>query len=77
MGKKTPIKLLKKEDPNKLFVERILHAKNYCITLDKNKCKGCGICEQICPREAIETIKAEKKKGEKAKKPTVNINETS
>jgi 4Fe-4S ferredoxin len=75
VGKKTPIKLLKQEDPNKLVVERVLHAKNYCITLDKNKCKGCGICEQICPREAIETIKAEKKKGEKAKKPTVNINE--
>ena len=73
VGRKTPIKLLKKEDSNKLVVERILHAKNYCITLDKTKCKGCGICEQICPREAIQTIKSEKKKGEKIKLPTVDI----
>jgi 4Fe-4S ferredoxin len=68
-----PIKLLKKEDSNKLVVERILHAKNYCITLDKTKCKGCEICEQICPREAIQTIKPERKQGEKAKQPTVSI----
>ncbi|MCW4022212.1 MAG: 4Fe-4S dicluster domain-containing protein [Candidatus Bathyarchaeota archaeon] len=66
--------MLKKEDTNKLVVERILHAKNYCITLDKTKCKGCGICEQICPREAIQTIKHEKKPEEKAKQPTVDIN---
>ncbi|MFZ7137443.1 MAG: 4Fe-4S dicluster domain-containing protein [archaeon] len=66
--------MLKKEDTNKRVVERILHAKNYCITLDKTKCKGCGICEQICPREAIQTIKHEKRPEEKAKQPTVDIN---
>ncbi len=75
VGKKTPIKLLKKEKDNKLVVERILHTKNYQITLDKKKCTGCGICEQICPREAIKTIIHERKKGEKAKQPTVSINE--
>jgi len=74
VGKKTPIKLLKKEDTNKLVVERFLHSKNYCITLDKNKCKGCGICEQVCPREAIEITKIEKNRGERAKQPIVNIN---
>ena len=75
VGRKTPIKLLKKEDTNKLVVERILHAKNYRLILDKNKCKGCGICEQICPREAIETIIQPKNQGEKAKQPLLNINE--
>ena len=75
MGRKTPIKLLKKEDSNKLVVERILHTKNYCLTLDKNKCTGCGICEQICPREAIQTTVTKKKEGKKAKHPTLNINE--
>ena len=67
--------MLKKEDANKLVVERILHAKNYCLTLDKNKCVGCRICEQICPREAIETITPEKKNGEKTKHPIVSIDE--
>ena len=73
VGRKTPIKLLKKENDNKLVIERILHSKNYAITLDKTKCKGCGICEQVCPREAIQTMKPEKKQGEKTKKPTVSI----
>lgn len=74
VGRKTPIKLLKKEEDNKLIIERILHTKNYSLTLDKNKCKGCGICEQICPREAIETIKPKKKEGEKVNHPTISLN---
>ena len=53
----------------------VLHAKHYSLTLDKNKCTGCGVCMKICPREAIQVTRTPKAKGEKAKKPTVNIEE--
>lgn len=52
-----------------------MHAKRYSLTLDKNKCTGCGICMEICPREAIQVTKTPKTEGEEAKPPTVAINE--
>lgn len=48
-----PMKLIKNEDENVIRVERKLHAKHYALTLDKSWCKGCGICVELCPREAI------------------------
>ncbi len=69
------MKLLKNETENELTVEMILHAKRYSLTLDKTRCTGCGICMEICPREAIEIKKASKANGEKAKPPTVDISE--
>lgn len=70
------MKLLKNEDSSILVVERVLHTKHYQLTLDKNKCVGCGVCMQICPREAIQVTRTAKKESEeKAKQPTVSINE--
>ena len=54
----------------------VLHAKNYSLTLDKNKCTGCGVCMEICPKEAIEVTRTPKADAEKAKPPTANIDET-
>jgi 4Fe-4S ferredoxin len=71
----TPVKLLKTENGNELVIERILHAKRYSLTLDKNKCTGCGVCMEICPREAIEAAKTPKTTGENAQPPTVTIKE--
>jgi 4Fe-4S ferredoxin len=68
-----PVKLLITEKGNELVVERILHAKNYSLTLNKNKCVGCGMCMQICPREAIEVTLTPKVEG-KAQTPAVTIN---
>ena len=68
-----PVKLLKNEKENELIIERVMHAKRYSLTLNKNKCTGCGICMEICPREAIEVTRTPKADGEKAKPPTVNI----
>jgi len=48
-----PMKLIKNEDEDTLKIERKMHAKHYALTLDKNWCKGCGICVELCPREAI------------------------
>jgi len=70
-----PMKLLKTETENELKVEMILHAKRYSLTLDKTRCTGCGICKEICPREAIEIKKIPKTGGEKAKPPTIDVSE--
>jgi Formate hydrogenlyase subunit 6/NADH:ubiquinone oxidoreductase 23 kD subunit (chain I) len=69
------MKLLKNETENELTIEMILHAKRYSLTLDKTRCTGCGICTEICPREAIETKKTPKADGEKTKPPTIDISE--
>jgi len=69
------MKLLKDETESELTIEMILHAKRYSLTLDKTRCTGCGICMEICPREAIELKKTPKGDGEKAKPPTIDISE--
>jgi len=69
------MKLLKNETENELTIEMILHTKRYSLTLDKTRCTGCGICMEICPREAIEIKKTPKADGEKAKPPTLYISE--
>jgi 4Fe-4S ferredoxin len=70
-----PMKLLKTEDEKVLQIERILYARSYSLTLHKNLCKGCGICVEICPREAIELKKIPKAEGEKARVPSIDIDE--
>ena len=70
-----PIKLNKNEDENKLVVERIQYARNYSLTLDRNRCVGCEICKTVCPKEAIEIRPVAKSTGEKAKRPTLDISE--
>jgi len=69
-----PMKELKTDTQNELIIERLLHARRYSLTLDKNLCKGCEICQVICPREAITIHKTPKKDGEKTKPPTIDVN---
>jgi len=68
-----PMKLVRTENENELKVERILHAKRYSLTLDKNLCVGCEICKIVCPREAIEIKTFPKISGEKARHPTIDV----
>ncbi|MFQ5758865.1 MAG: 4Fe-4S dicluster domain-containing protein [Candidatus Bathyarchaeia archaeon] len=70
-----PMKLLKTETDKELTIERVLHAKRYALTLDKELCTGCGICKEICPREAIEIKKFPKAEREKVEPPTIDIDE--
>ena len=67
--------MLKNENKKELVIELVLHAKHYSLILDKNKCTGCGVCMEICPREAIQVTRTPKIEGEKAKQPTVAISE--
>jgi 4Fe-4S ferredoxin len=51
-----------------------LHAKKYSLTVNKKKCTGCGVCMEICPREAIEVFIAPKTDEERSKLLTLDIN---
>lgn len=70
-----PLRFKKSEDDTKLRIDRIHHAKQYSLILDKNLCKGCGICEVVCPRNALEIEKVEERDQEgKTQLPTLDIN---
>jgi 4Fe-4S ferredoxin len=69
------MKLQKTESDKQLRVERIHHAKTYCLTVDRSLCVGCELCSLICPREAIEVNKQPKADG-KARHPVIDIDET-
>jgi 4Fe-4S ferredoxin len=71
-----PLKTLKKESAEALTLEWILHVKNYKLTLDKNHCVGCQICNLACPKEAIKTTKQAKVEGEKARKAKIDVDLT-
>ncbi len=71
-----PMKIQKTESENRLLVERIHHAKNYRLEIDRALCVGCELCSLICPREAITVNKQPKKNGEKARRPVVDVDQT-
>jgi 4Fe-4S ferredoxin len=68
-----PFKTVKKDAADALTLEWMLQVKNYKLTLDKNRCVGCQVCTQACPKEAIKTQRQPKLQGEKAKKAQVDI----
>ena len=70
-----PMKLSKTETENELVVKRILHTKDYSLTLDKTLCTGCEICKEICPKEAIEIKTFPKVTGEELKHPIIDVDE--
>ena len=70
-----PMKEIKTESEHALTIERLLHVKHYSLTLDKSLCRGCEICQIICPREAIQIKKQVKAQGEKARRPIFDVSE--
>ncbi len=70
-----PTKELKTHTENALIIQRLLQAKHYKLTLDKNRCVGCEICKVTCPREAITVNKQPKQQGQKTPRPTLDINQ--
>lgn len=70
-----PLKNYKAENEQQLSISRVLYAKNFTLTVDRNLCKGCDVCKTICPREAIDLKLIPKKEGENAQAPAVDINE--
>lgn len=68
-----PLKTIKKDTPDTLSLEWILHVRNYRLDLDKNVCVGCQICGLACPKEAIKVEKQPKTEGQEAQKAKVDI----
>jgi len=73
---KMPMRVQKTEQNKKLVVERIHHAKNYRLSLDRELCVGCEICSLICPREAITATKRPKEAGQKTQPARIDVDET-
>ncbi|MGV9169031.1 MAG: 4Fe-4S dicluster domain-containing protein [Promethearchaeia archaeon] len=55
-----PLRLKKTETDYNLVIERNLYTKRFLLTVDREKCRGCGICETVCHSDAISLINREK-----------------
>jgi len=70
-----PMRTMKSETEDEFLIGRIMHARRYSLSLDKNRCVGCEICQIVCPREAIQIRKPTKIKGKKLDRPKIIIDE--
>jgi len=64
---------IKKEKRKETSLSRNFLTRKYVLRLDKELCTGCGICSQICPKEAIEEHPPSVVNGRLKKKPTIDI----
>ena len=70
-----PLWLLKHEENGKLIIERVMYTKRYSLIYDREKCKGCTLCRDICPTAAITLVPAPKAEGEKTKHHLIDVDE--
>lgn len=66
-------KITKSENLREIKIERNFLTRNYSLHLFKKLCNGCGLCAEICPKEAIEKSSASIIKGRLIKKPKINF----
>jgi 4Fe-4S ferredoxin len=64
---------IKKERRKQVTLSRNFLTKKFLLILEKELCTGCGICAQICPKEAIEEKPPLVVDGRLKKKPTIDI----
>lgn len=64
---------MKKEKRKEIKIKRSFLKRNYVICLNKELCDGCGICVEICPKEAILDIPAKIVEGHLIKKPRIDF----
>jgi ferredoxin len=73
--------LIKRENRKEIKIERSFLTRNYSLHLNKKLCNGCGLCAEICPKEAIKELPASIVEGRLAKKPKIdfdtNANQTA
>jgi len=73
MGRGTTIK---SDTPEKLILLRPMITRRYELTVDHGICCGCGTCEAVCPREAVELSEPVVEDGRLVSKPRVDIDAT-
>ncbi len=66
-------KIIRIENRKELMLKRNFLTRNYLLSLNKSLCNGCGLCAEICPKEAITVIPAEIAEGRLAKKPAIDF----
>ena len=65
--------LIKRENRRETRIERSFLKRNYLLHLNKKSCNGCGLCAEICPKEAIKEVSHSILEGRLAKKPKIDI----
>lgn len=68
---------IKREKRKEIRLSRDFLTRKNVLRLDKDLCIGCGICAQICPKEAVDEKPASVVNGRLKKKPTIDIDATS
>jgi 4Fe-4S ferredoxin len=68
---------IKQENLKEIVIERRYLTTDYLLRLNKNLCNGCGICSEVCPKEAIKEIPPSVYEGHLLEKPTIDIDEDS
>jgi len=66
-------KIIKTESRREIMLKRGFLTRNYRLSLNKDLCNGCGLCAEICPRQAIKVTVAEITDGHLTKKPTIDF----
>jgi 4Fe-4S ferredoxin len=69
--------LIKRENRKEIKIERSFLTRNYSLHLNKKLCNGCGLCAEICPKEAIKELPASIVEGRLAKKPKIDFDTNS
>ncbi len=68
---------IKKEKRKEIRLSRDFLTRKYLLRLDKELCTGCGICAQVCPKEAIDEKPPAVVNGRLKKKPAIDIDPSS
>jgi len=68
---------IKEEKRKEIRLSRDFLTRKYLFRLDKELCTGCGICAQICPKEAINEKPPSVVDGRLKKKPSIDIDPNS
>jgi 4Fe-4S ferredoxin len=65
--------VVKHQLDKKVVLERKTLARRHVLTLDEDRCVGCGICEAICPKEAPKLSPPVIRDGRLVEKPRVDF----
>ena len=65
--------VVKHQHEKKVVLERKTLAKRHVLTLDEDRCVGCGICEAICPKESPKLSPPVTRDGKLVQKPRVDF----